>query len=301
MGLSRARLFGLAAVALWSTAATAFKLSLRVVTPYQLVLTASAVSLLFLLILIFAARKARLLFGWRMLAGGALRGLLNPFVYYLVLLEAYDRLPAQTAMVINYLWPVMLVLLSVPLLHQHLHARDLAGMALSFGGVAVLALGSTSAEGGRPGTAGLALALASTLFWALYWILNIRASGDPVVRLASGFLWGVVFLVAWGLPDGRLSALSWKLEGLAGALWVGLFEMGLTYVVWLRALSLAESPAEVGSLIYITPFAALVFIALVAGEPLQAATFAGLLLVLAGLRVQGRSRERPPARPPLQP
>lgn len=294
MALSRAKLFGLAAVALWSTAATAFKLSLRAVTPYQLVLSASVVSLLFLLCVLAASGKSRLLFDRRMLAAGALRGLLNPFVYYLVLLEAYYRLPAQTAMVINYLWPVMLVLLSVPLLRQHLRARDLAGMALSFGGVAVLALGSTLPGGGRPGMAGLALAFASTLFWALYWILNMRAAGDPVARLATGFLWGVAYLMAFGLLTGNLASLVWKPEAVAGALWVGLFEMGLTYVVWLRALSLAESSAEVGSLIYITPFAALVFISLVAGEPLQSATFIGLVLVLAGLRVQGRSGDRAP-------
>jgi drug/metabolite transporter (DMT)-like permease len=287
--MSRARLFGLAAVAFWSTAATAFKLSLRFCGPYQLVLLSSIVSLVFLLSVLAISGRFRLLLDRGVLVGGALRGFLNPFVYYLVLLEAYYRIPAQIAMVINYLWPVMLVLLSVPLLHQALRSRDVTGMLLSFGGVAVLAFGGISRGGARPETAGLALALASTLIWALYWILNMRAAGDPVARLASNFIWGVALLAGWGLVTGKLGGLDWRTGALAGALWVGLFEMGLTYVIWLRALSLARSSAEVGSLIYITPFASLAFIAIVAREPLQAATFAGLILVVAGLRVQGRT------------
>jgi drug/metabolite transporter (DMT)-like permease len=190
-------------------------------------------------------------------------------------------------MVINYLWPIMLVLLSVPLLHHSLRRRDVAGMLLSFGGVLVLALGGTSQGGSRPGVAGLVLALASTGIWALYWILNMKASGDPVARLAGGFAWGLVYLLCLGLASGRLEFAGLGAEVLFGGLWVGLFEMGLTYIIWLEALSLARSPAEVGSLIYVTPFASLAFIGLVAGEPLQVATFLGLALVLAGLRVQG--------------
>ena len=46
-------------------------------------------------------------------------GLHNPFLYYLVLLTAYKLLPAQEAGTLNYIWPLVLVLLSIPLLDKN--------------------------------------------------------------------------------------------------------------------------------------------------------------------------------------
>ena len=122
MRLSIAKRYGLAAVALWSTAATAFKLALASSEPCMVVLSASVVSLAFLAVLC-ASTGARL--SWRIMLRALPRGFLNPFVYYLVLLEAYDRLPAQIAMVVNYLWPVVLVLLHAAAGRRRLRAGSL--------------------------------------------------------------------------------------------------------------------------------------------------------------------------------
>ena len=61
-------------------------------------------------------------------------GFLNPFLYYLVLFEAYDRLPAQEAQPLNYMWPIVVVILSAPLLKQPIGRVSLAGIAVSFFG-----------------------------------------------------------------------------------------------------------------------------------------------------------------------
>lgn len=284
MNLSMAKRYGLASVALWSTAATAFKLALASSEPCMVVLSASVVSLAFLAVLC-TARGDRLT--WRIMLESLPRGILNPFVYYLVLLEAYDRLPAQIAMVVNYLWPVVLVLLHATAGRRRLRAGSLLAVLISFGGVAVLALLGPGG-GGRTDPAGLALALASTVIWAGYWLLGLgRGSGAPEsVRLLAGFTWGVLFLAAYAVFTGGL-AVPGAGSVLAG-IWIGLFEMGLTYVLWSRALSLAKEPAEVGSLVYLTPFLSLCFIALVLGEEIRPATLPGLLLVLAGIAVQRR-------------
>ena len=65
-------------------------------------------------------------------------GFLNPFLYYLVLFEAYDRLPAQEAQPLNYTWPIVVVILSVPLLKQPIGRISLAAIAVSFFGVLVI-------------------------------------------------------------------------------------------------------------------------------------------------------------------
>lgn len=280
-GAARARVFGLASVALWATAASAFELTLRSTGPYQAVLAASVVSAVFLAVVCFS-RGCRPRF--RDVLDALPRGVVNPFAYYLVLLEAYDRLPGQVAMVINYLWPIVLVFMSAAAFGKRVAPRSIVASVMSFSGVVVLAVGNGALTGGLD-AAGLLLALASTVLWAAYWVLSMKGAGDQVMRLCLNFAWGVAFLLAFGILTGR--DLLPGLPALAGAAWIGLFEMGLTYVLWLRALTLAENTAQVGNLVFITPFLSLVFIGLVVGEPVQAATMAGLVLVVAGLVIQG--------------
>ncbi|WP_157065561.1 DMT family transporter, partial [Thermococcus celericrescens] len=106
------------AVLLWSTVASAFKLSLRYMSPLQLLFYASLTSLMLFGILYvreFSPRRENL--------RSAYLGLINPLLYYIVLFSAYDRLPAQEAQALNYTWPLMLVLLSIPLLGKRPGAR----------------------------------------------------------------------------------------------------------------------------------------------------------------------------------
>ncbi len=271
-----ARVMALLAVVLWSTAASAFKLTLRYLSPYMLLLLSSAVSLAVLWGLDLARGGGRSLQGrW-----AALRGLMNPFLYYLVLLTAYDRLPAQIAMVINYLWPIMLVLLSIPVLGQRIGLAGIGAVLVSFSGVVVLAMGA----GGDLSGAGLGpmlLALLSTVIWAAYWLLNMKSRGSGVSALRGNFQWGMIYLLAYGLLTGELRVPV--LEGVLGAAYVGLFEMSLTYVVWLSALSHARTTAEVSSMIYLTPFLSLLVIAVSVGEKISPWTVAGLVLVIGGI------------------
>jgi drug/metabolite transporter (DMT)-like permease len=84
------------------------------------------------------------------------------------------------------------------------------------------------------------------------------------------------------------------IAGLAGAAYVGVFEMGITFVLWLKALRLTKTTAQVSTLIYLTPFLSLIIISVVVGEKILASTIAGLLLILSGIILQ-----RYPPRPHL--
>lgn len=287
-GNSRAVLLALGAVALWSTAASAFRLTLDHGSPWQVVLVASATSTLVFFAAFLAGRER---VSREMIPAAALRGLMNPFLYYLVLLQAYSRLPAQMAMVINYLWPLTLTLLAVPLLGQKLTKGTLAGIVVSFSGVVLMAL----LRGvGLEGTAlfPMLLAFSSTLIWALYWILNTRASGSVPTNLMLNFCFGTLYLAGWGLLTGQ--KLPEGIEVLAGGVYIGLFEMGIAFLLWNTALKTSDRASRVSGLIYITPFLSLGVIAMAVREPIAPATVLGLLLVITGILLGGglkRARE----------
>lgn len=282
----RADLFGLGAVLCWSTVATAFKLSLQYLTPAQLVLAASVVSWLFLggLLVWRGQLKATLALFGQHKRDTLLLGALNPALYYLVLFQAYDLLPAQEAQALNYTWALTLSLLAVPLLGHRLKLAEGLAALVCYSGVVVIATRGDPLALQFDSLNGVLLALASTLIWALYWILNTRDRREPVASLFMNFSVGIVLLLIYCGLTGELS--QWSLSGLLGAGYVGLFEMGLSFVCWLMAMKLTLSTARIANLIFISPLLSLVLISTVLGEAILDSTLVGLGLILAGLLLQ---------------
>ena len=282
----RAMLLALGAVLLWSTVATAFKLSLQYLTPIQLLAAASIVSVLTLGLLLLVSGRLVLAFqgSWQDYLRSVGMGLLNPFLYYVVLFEAYDQLPAQEAQPLNYTWAFTLALLAIPLLGQRLTRADVLGGLIAYSGVWVIATRGNVLSLGFDNPYGVFLALASTVLWSLYWIVSARDRRDPLVALFCNFTMGVPFiLVACMLTDG-LPAADWR--ALAGAAYVGVFEMGLAFALWLGAMRLATSTSRISNLIFLSPFLSLFFIRAFVGEVILVSTYIGLLLIVAGLLLQ---------------
>ncbi|MBN2432911.1 MAG: DMT family transporter [Acidobacteria bacterium] len=279
--------YALLAVLLWSTVATAFKLALQHLDVLQLLTYAVGVSALVLSGMVVTQGKLSRLrrYTWRDYLRPALLGLLNPLAYYLLLLHAYNRLPAQEAQPLNYTWPVVLALLSIPLLGQRVSRTSLAALLVSYGGVLIIATRGEPFSLRFADLPGVLLALGSAGIWALYWILHLRSRRDEMVRLMLAFLFGFTYVaiaaalfsdVPWSVPAG----------GLLGAAYIGLAEMGVTFVLWQRALQLSDTTARVSAMIYISPFLSLFWIALVVGETIRPSTILGFLLIVVGVGIQ---------------
>lgn len=285
----RAVKMGLGAVMLWSTVATAFSLSLKYLTPLQLVTLATTVSWCFFAIRLSSAERRGALraASHKARATGLVVGWLNPGLYYLVLFAAYDQLPAQEAMAINYSWGITLALLAAPLLRQRLSSGALIAACISYSGIVVIATRGAplSLEFAQP--LGVGLALLSTLLWSLYWVINTRLSLDPEVNLFLNFSGALPLLLALLWWSDTPFPAVW--QGWAGGLYVGLFEMGLAFVLWMGAMKATTSTLRISSLIFLSPPLSLVLIWVIAGEPVKAYTLIGLVLILFGLWLQRRA------------
>ena len=285
----RAVKLGLGAVMLWSTVATAFSLSLQYLTPLQLVTLATFFSWCFFAIRLSAPERwsALRVTSSKARATGLLVGWLNPGLYYLVLFAAYDRLPAQEAMAINYSWGITLALLAAPLLRQRLSSGALLAACISYSGIVVIATRGAPLSLDFAQPLGVGLALLSTLLWSLYWVINTRLSLDPEVNLFLNFSGALPLLLALLWWSGTPLPALW--QGWTGGLYVGLFEMGLAFVLWMGAMKATNSTLQISSLIFLSPPLSLVLIWVIAGEPVKATTLIGLMLILFGLWLQRRA------------
>ncbi len=287
---THAYVYAAAAVLLWSTVASAFKLTLQFMRPIEMLLYSSFVSAAVLLSILIGQKRLSQLRLWSLhdFLRSALFGLLNPFLYYFVLFKAYALLPAQEAQSLNFIWPIVLVLFSMIFLKQQIALKSVLAMAISFIGVLIIATRGNLLDLEFTNTPGVLLALGSAFIWALYWIGNLKDSCDPIARLFMNFVFGCVFVTGyvWLFKDIQMPSP----QGLWGCLYIGLFEMGLTFILWLKALQLSQTTDTVSGLIYVSPFLSLVFIHFAVGEPIFPSTLVGLALIVAGIIAQHGQR-----------
>lgn len=283
---SRAYLFALLSVILWSTVATAFKLGLQQLSPLYLILTASAVSLLVFFIVILWQGKTRALFSVSLsgLGKSALLGALNPFAYYLILFKAYSLLPAQVAQPLNMVWPITLALLSAPLLHQKITVRNIVAILISFVGVVFISSQGSFAGLASTNVLGASLAVGSSIIWSLFWILSVMDKREELFKLFWNFAFGLVYLLLTALAYGDFHLPD--LAALPAAVYIGLFELGITYILWMKAMQLSENNAKTGNLTFLSPFLSLIFIHFILGETIYATTFIGLAFIISGIWYQ---------------
>jgi len=231
-----------------------------------------------------------------------------PFVAYGILLYlavglAADRQVVYEVLLVNYLWPSLVVGLSVPILGNRARWSLVPGMALALGGIVWAASGAHGLSWGafaahaRSNALPYALALGAAVTWGLYSNLSRRWARTPAGNAVPLFLLvnGLLLLAAHGaLPD---RPFRWSAGLWAQLAYMVLFPTILAYTFWDLAMRRGRF-VVVAVLSYLTPLLSMALAALWLREAPAAGVWAGGALVVAGAWVCGRSlREKRPERP----
>lgn len=287
----KAILFASFAILFWGTSASAFKIGLKHVDYFQLLFISTATSLFFLFfVLLFQGKLIQLKsIKKRTLRRSILLGFLNPFFYYAILFKAYSLLPAQVAQPLNFIWPITLVLLSAPILKQKISIKSLIALTTSFIGVFFISSQGSIININFANPLGVSLALGSSIVWALYWLLNVKNKNDEIIQLFLNFIFAFLFICVITIVFSDIKIKN--LNGIFAGIYIGLFEMGITFVLWLKALKLTDRTDKISNLIYLTPFCALLFINIILKESIYSTTLIGLGLIIAGIVIQRKIKK----------
>jgi len=283
---TKAYIFAGLTIIFWGTSASAFKIGLRHVDYFQLLFIAAFTAVVFLFFVLLFQKRTKVLKNQskKDLWSSLFLGFLNPFLYYTILFIAYSMLPAQVAQALNFVWPIALVLLSVPILKQRLELKSTFALLLSFIGVLLISSQGNVSNFEFLNPLGISLALSTSIVWALFWLYNIRDHRDEIEKLFFNFLFSMLFIFITTAIFSDFKSIN--LKGLLAGVYIGLFEMGITFVIWLKALKLAGRTDKIGNLIYLTPFCSLIFISIVLKEKIFITTFFGLILIVTGIFLQ---------------
>lgn len=288
---SKAFFYALLAIFFWSTVATAFKLSLNFSTPEQLVFISSFFSAIFFLIVSLFSGSLKEIKMWSskdwMIV--ILLALINPTFYYWVLFKAYALLPAQQAQVINYSWGVLLALLSALFFKHKLSLKLMCGLFICYIGVALVSQFWT-VQTGASALSGILFALLSTVLWSSYWLIKKYFKHDPMNALTVSFIISLPLMLIIHHPL-SLQLVNWR--GWFGGFYVGLFEMGVTFVLFQKAIRMTSSIPKISALIYLSPILSLILIWKFLDEPITLWTLGGFGLILIGNLLVQKTNEQP--------
>ena len=271
-----ATLLALGAIALWATLAS-LGVALADVPPF----------LLTGLALVIGSMPAwPLARHWKVPPRTLALGIYGLFGYHFLLFIALRLAPAVEANLVNYLWPLLIVVLA-PLFLPGLHLRPahvLAALA-GFSGAAIAILGGGSVTGAW--SWGYLPALGAAFIWASYSLGTRRVPAFPTAAIGLfGLVSGLLSLACHVLLEPR-TPLSLRDGALIAAM--GLGPLGAAFFLWDKALKTGDA-RHIGILSYLTPLASTTLLVLVTGRPLTAGIAAAAALIIGAALVGTRAR-----------
>jgi drug/metabolite transporter (DMT)-like permease len=268
-------LFALGAIALWASLAT-LGVTLRHVPPF--LLTGLA-------LVIGSVPAWPLARQWKVPPPTLALGIYGLFGYHFLLFIALRVAPPVEANLVNYLWPLFIVVLA-PLFLPGLQlkpAHVLAALA-GFAGAAIAILGGGGAQGRW--SWGYLPALGAAFIWGSYSLGTRRVTAFPTAAIGLfGLVSGLLSLAchAWLEPAVELSARDWLLIAV-----MGLGPLGAAFFLWDKALKGGDA-RHIGILSYITPLASTTLLVLVTGRAFSASIALAAVLIIGAAILGTRS------------
>ncbi|NPC59245.1 DMT family transporter [Caenimonas soli] len=271
-----ANLYALGAIGLWATLAS-LGVSLVHLPPF--LLTGLA-------LVIGSVPAWPLIRQWKVPGSTLALGIYGLFGFHFLLFIALRHAPPVEANLVNYLWPLLIVVLA-PLLLPGIRLRPVHTVAAvaGFAGAAIAILGSGGSAGGS-WSWGYLPALGSAFIWASYSLLTRRVTSFPTAAIGLfGLVSGLLSLLChWALePSVTLHTRDWVLVAI-----MGLGPLGAAFFLWDKAVKLGD-PRHIGILSYITPLASTLLLMLVSGRPLTWSIAAAAALIIGAAVVGTRA------------
>jgi drug/metabolite transporter (DMT)-like permease len=271
----QANLYALGAIGLWATLAS-LGVSLGHVPPF--LLTGLA-------LVIGSIPAWPLVRQWRVPASTLLLGIYGLFGFHFLLFIALRHAPPVEANLVNYLWPLLIVVLA-PAFLPGLRLRPAHAIAAltGFAGAAIAILG---APGASAWSWGYLPALGSAFIWASYSLMTRRVQAFPTAAIGLfGLVSGLLSLLChWALePAAVLQGKDWALIVV-----MGLGPLGAAFFLWDRALKLGD-PRQIGILSYLTPLASTLLLIVVSGRAFGWSIAVAAAMVIGAAVIGTRTR-----------
>ena len=284
--MRKSYLYASITVLIWATLATVVKIILSDIPNFEALTISSVFAFVFLLIMnivngSFKELKHYRLKDYLMMSG---LGFLGLFLYSALYYYGISALSSQEACILNYLWPLMIVVFACILLKEKLTARKLIAMGMSFAGIVVLTVGTGGAASSGNRLWGIVACVTAAVCYGLFSVLNKKHSLNQNITM----MWIWLTVSVCSLVSGMIFE---KWQPIVGIQWLGLGWLGVVvnavaYLLWAIALKNAEDSAKVANLAYLVPFLSIVLSSVVLKEQITVNMVIAVVLIVGGILLQ---------------
>lgn len=278
-------LFVALAILLWGTTPAVAKLLLRDLTNIQILFFTTLFATIGLFLISLFSGKLHHIKKYRLkdYLTFSYMGFLGVFLFFFFLFKALSILSAQEASIINFLWPIIVVVFSFFLLKEEFTIQKLLGIVLSFIGVFVVITKGNIFSFKLENVTGVFFALFGALFYGLFSVLSKKYNYERLTSTMFYYLFAFFYNLVAVVLFSSIPSVSW--QQLFGLLWLGIFTSGIAFVSWFLALKYGDT-ARMANFIFLTPFLSLVYIYFLIGEKILLPSILGLLIIVAGIIIQ---------------
>lgn len=278
-------IFVLLASLLWGSTAAVAKLLLTNLNNLQVLFFTNLFAFIGLFFIVLFQKKKAIIktytrhdyftFAWM--------GFIGAFLHVFFLFSALQLLPAQEAFIINYLWPIMVMVFAVLLLKEQITLRKVLGIICSFLGVAIVITKGNFFALQFGNILGILSAIAGAVVFGLFSVLGKKQNYDKFVSMMFYYFFSFFYALIAVFLFSEIPTIS--IRQLLELAWLGVFTSGVAFVFWFLALKYGDT-AKMSTMIFLTPFISLIYIYFLVGEKILLSSIVGLAVIVVGILIQ---------------
>lgn len=274
-------IFALLCIALWALIPVVAILGQSSLDNHQFLFWSSLVSFVVIAMTVVVSGKTKFILQYTIKEWlwFSFLGLLGTYIYYLFLYLGYSKTTGMEVLIIQYTWPILIVVLSILLLNERFTYIKGLAVFLGFIGVLLVLTKGTLENVSINNPSVIALVATGAACFALFSVLSKKVAKEPLGVVAVYFL---IASIASLVSMLCFSKFAMPASNEVPAILInGVIVNGFSYVLWVSALKSTEA-SYLAPFTFITPILSAIYLIVFFDEPFLPAYGAGMVLVVLG-------------------
>jgi drug/metabolite transporter (DMT)-like permease len=278
-------------ILLWSATPAVAKLALGELTNYQLLFYTSIIGVISLFLVNLFQGKLKILRNYSkkdyLVMFGM--GVLGIFLYYIFLYGSFAIAPAGQVNVINYLWPVFIVIFSIPLLKEKFNYKTILAILVSFFGALIAFTKGNFLIFNNQYAIGYLFAALGAVCYGLFSVLGKKLEYEKFSSMLVYYISSAILIIPTSIIVSGF-VMPKSLTTIIAILVLGGIMNSIAFVFWFKAFKLGDTH-KTANYIYAVPFLAMVWTYLLNSESISIFSIIGLALIIIGILIQAFNKK----------
>ena len=276
----KALIYTFLSIFLWAFIPVISKLAQNTLDNFQFLFYSSLISFITIFTITLIKKKVSLIFKYTIkeFLYVCIVGFLGTYLYYILLYFGYKNANSFEVLIIQYTWPILIVILSILFFKEKLNRKKSISLFLGFFATILVLSKGDFAQISVSNTSAIFYVFLGALSFALFSVLSktikLEALGVVSIYFFIASIFSLIFMIIFS------SFIIPNYNDLIYILINGIFLNGITYIFWLNALKLEEG-TFLAPFIFITPILSMFYLSIFFDDEFLLIYFIALILIIA--------------------